>query len=198
MHRITRRVAVVAAVLVVVLGTGAAAFAAGLHFGYQKVREGLPSEIGHFSLTSTDIRAGRPIPQQFWGCTGTGVSPELAWSGAPAATRSYAITLYDPDAPTGSGFWHWVAWDIPTGTTSLPTGAVPPAGAVSGTNDGGGLGYTGPCPPVGDVTHHYRFTVVALDVASLQLPADTHAAVVGFVMGQHALASASLTATARQ
>ena len=87
---------------------------------------------------------------------------------------------------------------MPAGTTSLPTGAVLPAGAVNGTNDGGGLGYTGPCPPVGDVTHHYRFTVVALDTASLQLTADTHAAVVGFVVGQHALASAALTATARQ
>jgi Raf kinase inhibitor-like YbhB/YbcL family protein len=198
MHRVTRRLAIVTAVLVMVVGTGAAAFAAGLHFGYQNVREGLPSGIGHFSLTSTDLRAGQPIPQQFWGCAGTGVSPELAWSGAPAATRSYAITLFDPDAPTGSGFWHWVAWDIPTGTTSLPTGAALPSGAVNGTNDGGGIGYTGPCPPVGDLTHHYRFTVVALDVASLQLPAGIHAAVVGFVMGQHAIASASFTATARQ
>jgi len=198
MYRISRRVAVVAAVLVMVVGTGAAAFAAGLHFGYQKIREGLPNGIGRFSLTSTDVRNGRPIPQRFWGCTDPGVSPELAWSGAPAATRSYAITVFDPDAPTGSGFWHWVAWDIPTGTTSLPTAAVLPSGAVSGTNDGGGLGYTGPCPPVGDITHHYRFTVVALDVASLQLPADTHAAVVGFVMGQDAIASASFTATARQ
>jgi Raf kinase inhibitor-like YbhB/YbcL family protein len=198
MHRITRRFAVVAAVVVVVVGTAAGAFAAGRHFGYQKIREGLPTEIRHFSLTSTDIRDGRPIPQQFWGCTGPGVSPQLAWSGAPEAARSYAITLFDPDAPTGSGFWHWVAWDIPAGTTSLPTGAVLPSGAVNGTNDGGGTGYTGPCPPVGDVTHHYRFTVVALDIPSLQLPATTHAAVVGFVIGEHAIGSASLTATARQ
>jgi Raf kinase inhibitor-like YbhB/YbcL family protein len=198
MHRIVRRFAVVATVLVVVVGTAAGASAAARHFGYHKVREGLPSGIGHFSLTSTDIRAGRPIPQRFWGCTDSGISPELAWSGAPAATRSYAVTIFDSDAPTGSGFWHWVAWDLPAGTTSLPTGAVLPAGAVNGTNDGGGIGYTGPCPPVGDVTHHYRFTVVALDTPSLGLTADTHAAVVGFVVGQHAIASASLTATARQ
>jgi Raf kinase inhibitor-like YbhB/YbcL family protein len=197
-HRITRRIAVVAAVLAVVVGTAVAASAAARHFGYHKVREGLPTGIGHFSLTSTDIRADRPIPHQFWGCTGSGVSPELAWSGAPRAARSYAITVFDPDAPTGSGFWHWIAWDIPAGTTSLPTGAVLPPGAVNGTNDGGGIGYTGPCPPVGDITHHYKFTVVALDVPSLQLPADTHAAVVGFVIGEHAIASASLTATARQ
>jgi Raf kinase inhibitor-like YbhB/YbcL family protein len=84
------------------------------------------------------------------------------------------------------------------GTTSLPTGAVLPAGAVNGTNDAGGTGYTGPCPPVGDLTHHYAFTVVAVDVASLQLPPDAHAAVVGFVIGQHAVAAGTLTATARQ
>jgi Raf kinase inhibitor-like YbhB/YbcL family protein len=198
MRRITRRVAVVVAALFLVAGTAAAFSAATRHFGYHKVREGLPSGIRHFSLTSTDIRAGRPIPQRFWGCSGTGVSPELTWSGAPRATRSYAVRLFDPDAPTGSGFWHWVAWDIPASTTSLPTGATLPSGAVNGTNDGGGIGYTGPCPPVGDVTHHYRFTVVALDTASLQLTPDTHAAVVGFVIGQHAVAAASLTATARQ
>src|SRR6266496_3290150 len=108
MRRITRRLAVVAAALLVVAGTAVAVAAATRHFGYHKVRDGLPSGIRHFSLTSTDIRQGRPIPQRFWGCTGPGVSPELAWSGAPAAARSYAITVFDPDAPTGSGFWHWL------------------------------------------------------------------------------------------
>lgn len=191
---------VVAALAVAALtGTAVAGAAATRHhFGYHKVREGLPHGLPHFSLTSTDVRAGKPIPQQFLGCTGTGVSPELAWSGAPAATRSYAVTIFDVDAPTGSGFWHWVAWDIPAGTTSLPTGAVLPAGAVNGTNDGGGPGYTGPCPPVGDVNHHYHFTVVALDAPSLQLPPSTHGAVLGFTVGQHAIASATFTATARR
>jgi Raf kinase inhibitor-like YbhB/YbcL family protein len=198
MGRITRRLAVVAAALVLVTGTAVAVAAATRHFGYHKVREGLPGGIGHFSLTSTDIRAGRPIPQRFWGCTDSGVSPELTWSGAPAGTRSYAVKVFDPDAPTGSGSWHWIAWDIPADTTSLPTGATLPSGAVNGTNDGGGIGYTGPCPPAGDITHHYQFTVVALDVPSLERPADTHAAVVGFLIGQHAIASATLTATARQ
>lgn len=194
-----RRLVTIAALVAAVTGTAVAAAATGFpHFGYHKVRDGLPSGIKHFSLTSTDLQANRPIPQQFWGCTGTGVSPELSWSGAPAGTRSYAVTIFDADAPTGSGFWHWVAWDVPAGTTALPTGAVLPAGAVNGTNDGGGLGYTGPCPPQGDITHHYRITVVALDVPSLGLTADTHAAVVGFVTGQHAVASASFTATARQ
>jgi Raf kinase inhibitor-like YbhB/YbcL family protein len=203
MNRAVRRLAAIAAILVVVVGTAAVASAAtargnARHFGYHKVREGLPTGIGHFSLTSTDIRAGRPIPLRFWGCTDPGVSPALTWPGAPAAVRSYAITVFDSDAPTGSGFWHWVAWDLPTGTTSLPTGATLPASAVNGTNDGSGTGYTGPCPPTGDVTHHYTFTVAALDVPSLQLPADSRAAVVGFVIGQHVIASASLTATARQ
>jgi hypothetical protein len=198
MSRITRRLAVVAAALVLVAGTAVAVAAATRHFGYHKVREGLPSGVAHFSLTSADIRAGRPIPQRFWGCTDSGLSPELTWSGAPAGARSYAVKVFDPDAPTGSGFWHWIAWDIPADTTSLPTGATLPSGAVNGTNDGGGIGYTGPCPPEGDITHHYQFTVVALDVPSLQRPADTHAAVVGFLIGQHAIASATLTATARQ
>jgi Raf kinase inhibitor-like YbhB/YbcL family protein len=200
MHRISRRLVVIAVVVAVVVGTGVAAFAASgrLNFGFKSIREGVPNGIARFSLTSTDIRQGQPIPRQFWGCTGPGVSPELSWSGAPARTQSYALTMYDPDAPTGSGFWHWIAWDIPPSTTSLPTGATLPAGATNGRNDGGGFGYTGPCPPVGDVKHHYEFTILALDVASLQLPADTPAASVGFTMRLHIIAAARLTATARQ
>lgn len=199
MHRITRRVAVILAAVLVVAGTAAGASAATfLHFGYHKVRAGLPAGIGHFKLTSADLRAGKPIPQRFWGCTDAGVSPQLSWRGAPTTTKSYAITLFDPEAPTGSGFWHWVAWDIPYGTDSLPTGAALPPGSVSGNNDGGTAGYTGPCPPTGDITHHYVFTVVALGVPSLGLPAGTPPPVVGFVVGQNALASATFTATARQ
>ena len=199
MHRIPRRLSIVVVALAIVVGTGVAAFAhGGLTFGFKSIREGVPNGVGRFSLTSTDIREGQPIPHRFWGCTGPGVSPELSWRGAPAKTRSYALTVYDPDAPTGSGFWHWIAWDIPTGTTSLPTGASLPAGAVNGPNDGGGFGYTGPCPPVGDITHHYKFTILALDTASLGLPADSRAAQVGFTMRLHIIATATLTATARQ
>jgi Raf kinase inhibitor-like YbhB/YbcL family protein len=198
-HRITRRLAIVVSVVLVVVGSAAGASAAGfLHFGFQKVRSGLPAGIGHFTVTSTDVRAGRPIPARFWGCDDAGDSPQLSWTGAPAGTRSYAITVFDPDAPTGSGFWHWVAWDLPAATTSLPTAAALPAGAVNGVNDGGTAGYTGPCPPTGDITHRYVFTVVALSVPSLGLPADTRSAVVGYVIGQNALAAATFTATARQ
>jgi Raf kinase inhibitor-like YbhB/YbcL family protein len=200
MHHIKRRVAVIAVVVAVVVGTGVAAFAGSgrLTFAFKSIREGVPNGVARFTLTSTDIRQGQPIPHQFWGCDGPSISPELSWRGAPASTRSYALTVYDGDAPTGSGFWHWIAWDIPTGTTSLPTGAVLPAGAVNGPNDAGGFGYTGPCPPVGDIKHHYRFSIFALDVASLGLPADTRAAAVGFTMRTHIIAQATLTATARQ
>jgi len=197
MRRITPRLAVAAAALLLFAGA-AVAVAATRHFGYHKVREGLPAGIQHFSLASTDIRAGRPIPQQFWGCTDAGISPEISWSGAPASTKSFAIMMFDPDAPTGSGFWHWVAWDIPPDTTSLPTGAVLPAGSVSGENDGGTLGYTGPCPPEGDGVHHYQITVVALSIPTLGLDATTHAAVVGFTVGHNALAAGQLVATAQQ
>ena len=175
-----------------------AALAAGHHFGYQKVRAGLPAGLPKLSVTSTDLTAHRPIPQQFWGCTSPGVSPELSWRGAPAGTNSYAVLMFDPDAPTGSGFWHWVAWDIPAGTTSLPTGATLPAGSISGENDAGTIGYTGPCPPPGDGTHHYQITVIALSVPTLGLDATTHAAVVAFTTGQNALAAGQLVATAEQ
>jgi Raf kinase inhibitor-like YbhB/YbcL family protein len=200
MKRNVKRVAVVVAVLLAVVGGGVAASAAGgfPHFGYHKVRSGVPTGAGHFKLTSTDLRAGKPIPARFWGCDDAGVSPQLRWSGAPATTKSFAVTLFDPDAPTGSGWWHWTAWDLPAGTTSLATGATLPAPAVSGTNDFGTTGYSGPCPPTGDITHHYVFTVFALDVASLEVTPDTRGPIVGFNLGQHTIATAKLTATARQ
>jgi Raf kinase inhibitor-like YbhB/YbcL family protein len=197
----SRRVLITAAVAVVVLfatAVTALAISGTRHFGYHKVREGLPKHLAHLSVTSTDLRAHKPIPQKFWGCTSAGVSPQLSWEGAPAATKSYVVTMFDPDAPTGSGFWHWVAWDIPASTHSLPTGATLPSGAVNGENDGGTLGYTGPCPPVGDRTHHYHITVVALDVSSIGVPATTRSAVVGFITGAHALAAGQLVATAKQ
>jgi Raf kinase inhibitor-like YbhB/YbcL family protein len=104
--------------------------------------------------------------------------------------------MYDPDAPTGSGFWHWLEWDLPAGTTSL--GSTDPAGAVTGTDDAGVTGYLGPCPPAGDVPHHYELTVYALDVPSLALPAATPPAVTAFTMGAHVIGYGRLTATARR
>jgi Raf kinase inhibitor-like YbhB/YbcL family protein len=156
----------------------------------------------NLSLTSSEVSEGGTIgnEQVFkgFGCAGGNVSPALSWSGAPTGTKSFAVSMYDPDAPTGSGFWHWVAWDIPAGTTSLPTGAELPAGSVNGENDAGTIGYTGPCPPPGDGTHHYQITVIALSVATLGLDATTHPAVVGFVAGHNALAAGQLVATAEQ
>ena len=160
-----------------------------------------------FTLTSSDMKPGRMIamPQVFSGmaCTGGNVSPELEWRGAPATAKSFAITVYDPDAPTGSGWWHWVVYNIPSAVTKLPAGAGSatatrlPAGAKQGNTDFGAPGYGGPCPPKGPV-HHYVFTVFALDIASLELPAGATAAMVGFNLNAHKVAKASLTAIYRQ
>jgi len=200
MRSVSRRGAVFMAIAVVslMIATAVGAVAASQMFGYHKIRSGLPAGLPQLTVTSSDLQAHRPIPQQFWGCTDSGISPELSWSQGPAGTQSYAVLMFDPDAPTGSGFWHWVAWDIPPDTTSLPTGAVLPAGSVSGENDGGTLGYTGPCPPEGDLVHHYQITVVAVSVPTLGLDATTHPAVVGFVVGHNALAAGTLVATAQQ
>jgi Raf kinase inhibitor-like YbhB/YbcL family protein len=200
LRHVSRRraaIAVFAGIALLVGGT-IGAVAASHSFGYQRIRSGLPSGLPELTVTSTDLRAHRPIPQPFWGCTSAGISPQLSWSGAPESTKSYAVLMFDPDAPTGSGFWHWVAWDIPPETTSLPTNAVLPAGSVNGENDNGTPGYTGPCPLAGDKTHHYEITVVALSVPSLGLDETTHGAVVGFNIGQNALASGQLVATAQQ
>ena len=157
-----------------------------------------------FTLTSPDIHAGKTIPAAHaykgMGCTGQNTSPALSWTGAPAGTKSFAVTVYDPDAPTGSGWWHWVVYNIPGNVTSLPAGAgdpakhLLPAGASQGNTDFGSAGYGGPCPPVGDKPHHYHFTVYALDVAHLDIPAGVTAANVGFNLHFHTLAKAELIA----
>ncbi|HEV7665013.1 MAG TPA: YbhB/YbcL family Raf kinase inhibitor-like protein [Chloroflexota bacterium] len=132
-----------------------------------------------------------------FGCAGGNRSPQLSWSGAPEGTRSFAVTCYDPDAPTGSGFWHWVVANIAGSVTSLDAGAGSangqmPAGAVTVRNDTGAKGYAGPCPPQGDHPHRYLFTVFAVGVEQLSVNADTSPAVVGFQLHFNTLASASL------
>lgn len=127
-----------------------------------------------FSVSSNDMRDGQPLAQQHWfagfGCTGGNVSPQLTWKNAPAGTRSFAVTVRDPDAPTGSGWWHWTVVNIASSVFSLPAGAgdknsaTLPGGAVQGRNDFGYAGFGGACPPAGDKPHRYRFTVWALDV----------------------------------
>jgi len=132
-----------------------------------------------------------------FGCSGGNRSPQLSWSGAPEGTRSFAVTCYDPDAPTGSGFWHWVVANIPANVTQLPAGAgnaatSMPSGSVTVRNDVGTNEYVGPCPPQGDHPHRYFFTVFAVGTERLQINADTSPAVVGFQLHFNTLAKAEL------
>jgi Raf kinase inhibitor-like YbhB/YbcL family protein len=196
-----------AGVVAVALGAGFAAPIAAAarnvsdQFGFTVVRSGIPQDAKHFDLTSPDLRNNGRFPESeianVLGCHGGNQAPRLRWSGAPDAAQSFAVTMFDSDAPTGSGFWHWLAWDIPAGTTSLNSAL--PAGTVSGTNDAGLTGYLGPCPPPGDRTHHYKITVFALDVVPpFGLPTSTRGAVLGFSMRLHILAFGRLVATFSQ
>src|SRR4051812_34811461 len=158
-----------------------------------------------FMLSSPTIKPGAMLTdaQVFkgCGCEGKNVSPALKWSGAPSGTKSYAVTVYDPDAPTGSGWWHWVGYNIPAATTELPEGAgaaegkggLPP-GAVQGRTDFGSAAFGGACPPPGDKPHRYIFTVHALKADKLDLPPDASAALVGFMINANRLAKASFEA----
>jgi len=133
-----------------------------------------------------------------FGCNGKNISPHLKWVNAPTTTKSFAVTVYDPDAPTGSGWWHWIIFNIPSDTSELREDAgnvkknLSPKGSIQSVTDFGGPGFGGACPPVGDKPHRYIFTVHALDVAKLDLDEKTHPAMVGFVLNQHTIAKASL------
>jgi Raf kinase inhibitor-like YbhB/YbcL family protein len=161
------------------------------------------AQTPRFVLTSPDVHSGRKIGTSHvldvMGCTGDNISPALQWSRAPADTKSFAITIYDPDAPTGSGFWHWVVYNIPATVTRVASGAgdpkknLLPAGAVQGITDLGAPGYVGPCPPKGDPAHHYIYTVHALDTDRLDLPAGSTPAFVGFNLHAHRIAKATMT-----
>ena len=158
-----------------------------------------------FTLASPDLPEGKPLPnaQVFnsFGCTGQNISPALTWTNAPAGAKSFAVTVYDPDAPTGSGWWHWVMFNIPAGTTSLPAGAgdpqggKAPQGAIQSQTDFGAPGFGGACPPPGDKPHRYIFTVHALKVDSLPLDAKAPGAMVGYYLTQNTIAKASFTRT---
>jgi Raf kinase inhibitor-like YbhB/YbcL family protein len=165
----------------------------------------LPGYAAAFDLTSPQVQEGGTIAaaQVFkgFGCTGDNISPALAWSGAPADTRSFALTVYDPDAPTGSGWWHWVVFNIPANVDHLPAGAGDPAagtmpsGAVQSRTDFGAPGYGGPCPPEGDKPHRYIFTLYAVKVDKLEADENASAALIGFMLHFNSLASTTLTAT---
>jgi len=156
-----------------------------------------------FHVASGALRDGDTLPlaqvYKGGGCDGGNRSPALAWSGAPHGTRSYAVTMFDPDAPTGHGWWHWLAYDLPARTTSLPedasarNGAALPVGARQARNDFGSLGYGGACPPAGDKPHRYVITVYALPVAELAVPASASATQVDAALVRDALANTRLT-----
>ncbi len=161
--------------------------------------EMLPA-VGSFAVTSTDVVDGQPMNPTFAhpGVGGSNVSPHLSWSGFPPETRSFAVTAFDPDAPTPSGFWHWVLIDLPVSVTELPRGAGaqdPPAGALSLRNDYSETGYGGPYPPEGDRPHRYFFVVHAVDVDRLDLPAEASPAFASFNLVFHTLARAVITPT---
>ncbi len=152
-----------------------------------------------FELASADLSEGAPVPERFT-ALGQGVSPELHWSGFPGRTRSFAVTCLDPDAPTGSGWWHWVVVDLAPSTTCLAQGAGASDLGLDGAafhvrGDNGEHAYFGPCPPAGDGVHRYVFAVSALDVESLGLDEDATPAAVGFTVVHHCIARATLTAT---
>lgn len=154
-----------------------------------------PALADDFTLASPDIAEGAPLDQAFvfqgFGCEGGNVAPSLSWSGAPKGTKSFAVTVYDPDAPTGSGWWHWFAFNIPAETTELPARHALPGAAVELNNDYGAPGFGGACPPPGEV-HRYVFTVHALD-RELEIDNSVSNALAGYMVNANTIASSSIT-----
>jgi Raf kinase inhibitor-like YbhB/YbcL family protein len=164
-------------------------------------------QVPSFTVTSTTVRDGEVLPAaqmsgMFGVPGGADISPQLSWSGAPEGTQSYAVTVYDPDAPTQSGFWHWAVANIPADVTGLPEGAGDdtgkelPAGAFQLRNDGGQARFIGAAPPAGHGAHRYFITVHALDVADLGVPAEGTPAYLGFNIASHILGRATIIVTA--
>ena len=164
----------------------------------------LTSNALALDLKSSDIEDGGilKMDQVFnsFGCTGQNKSPELNWSNVPEQTKSLAINVYDPDAPTGSGWWHWTVFNIPTSTKSLPANAsankkVLPKGSIQGRTDYGTSAFGGACPPEGDKAHRYIITLYALDVEKLDLDQNASGALVGYFLNKHVIEKSSITAT---
>lgn len=164
-------------------------------------------QVPSFTVTSTSVTDGQPLPRaQLSGLSGIpggqDASPQLTWTGAPESTKSFAVTVYDPDAPTMSGFWHWAIANIPAANTSLPegagddTGSWLPQGTLQLPNDARAARFIGGAPPAGHGPHRYVITVHALDVDDIGVTADSTPASLGFAMTSHILARASITATA--
>jgi Raf kinase inhibitor-like YbhB/YbcL family protein len=157
--------------------------------------------VPSFTVTSEDMRDGAPlgIDHVYSGAGGRNESPQLSWSGAPEGTRGYAVTCLDPDAPTGSGAWHWLLVNLPASVAELPRGAgaqaKPSVGGFHARNDLGGFGYDGAAPPRGDKSHRYLFAVHALDTDGLEVTPETSAAFVGFHITGHTVGRAILMVT---
>ncbi|RJQ82838.1 YbhB/YbcL family Raf kinase inhibitor-like protein [Pseudonocardiaceae bacterium YIM PH 21723] len=158
-------------------------------------------KVGSFTVTSSDVADGEQLNQDHVHAAGN-ASPQLSWTGAPEGTQSYVVTCYDPDAPTPSGFWHWIAVNIPATVTSLDQGAgredaTLPADAFHVRNDFSTRDFGGAAPPEGDQPHRYYFVVHAVDVPKLDVTEDASAAVVSFNLAFHTLARAIITPTYR-
>ena len=160
------------------------------------------SQAQTFQLFSDSVADGVSMSksQEYvgFGCSGDNISPALSWRGEPEGTRSFAVTLYDPDAPTGSGWWHWQLVNIPASTNALPANAgnpdsgLAPSGSIQIENDYGSFDFGGACPPPGHGPHRYQFTVFALSVESLDVSAETPAALVGYMLNANSLATATI------
>ena len=155
-----------------------------------------------FKLSSQDIAEGEFMSkaQEFkgFGCSGDDLSPQLSWSDAPKGTKSFAITAYDADAPTGSGWWHWQIVNIASTVTAVAAGAgstkqnLAPKGSMQIQNDYGSRGFGGACPPAGHGVHHYRFTIHALSVEQLELPEDASGALTGYMINANTIATSTI------
>ncbi len=165
-------------------------------------------QVPGFTVSSTDVADGDVLPKRLvsgaLGAGGEDQSPQLSWSGFPERTRSFAVTVYDPDAPTASGFWHWAVANIPASVTELQSGAGDrdgsglPEGAVQLRNDAGFPGFVGAAPPAGHGPHRYLVTVHAVDVDRLEVPPDASPAFLGFNLFSHTVARAVLVGTHEQ
>ena len=163
-----------------------------------------PALAQEFSLQSEMVPSGSRLTEaqvyQGFGCEGGNVSPDLKWSHPPEGTKSYAVTVYDPDAPTGSGWWHWLVYNIPADITQLEPaagsvgGAILPEGAVQGRSDFGTYAFGGACPPEGHGDHRYVFKVFALGTEKIDLPEDASGALIGFMLNANSLGTAEFTA----
>jgi Raf kinase inhibitor-like YbhB/YbcL family protein len=163
------------------------------------------AQAENFKLTSQTVKPNAKLSEEQvfngFGCSGKNISPDLKWTAGPKKdTKSYAVTVYDPDAPTGSGWWHWVVYNIPANVMELPVGASDvnnkqlPQGAAQGRTDFGTHAFGGACPPKGDKPHRYIFTVFALKTEKIEVAEDASAALIGFMLNANKLAKASFTA----